>query len=419
MIDGFDSYDMNDIKSPLDRLPSIIRQPSFFGDTPLTFPSTETDGKGKQKGPDGGKPTTTTTTTTAEKDVEDPRARKDSVMTGVEGSTSGSSSVSVSSVSSRKRPAVTVRKRVLGVDEKGESSRSAREVPRAYDNDGNKEKDTGKGSVGNSFGEIWPSRPIPRDSNAAAPNNALQLAPRPSTVAPRRSRFVEGLEGLEGVRTEAVGRTPAEVCQRICLPDQTRTAAKGHGVIEQYFPPAVTPQEEPQAAPEKDEVAPATPSPKWCHHDGGCLQRKGRRRRNLARAVVRLVKKPTRWNREDKGKKRAACEICGDDTRLDLRDCGRDEEAREVKDGSSVAAEVAAMLSQLYDRDEAESSRRCSVCGQKVGEELVWERDEDSREERSDGTTLGSRDDAMDSSSKAAVGLTEIPEAWWTRRFRR
>ncbi|KZL85163.1 hypothetical protein CI238_02985 [Colletotrichum incanum] len=418
MIDDFDSYDMNDIKSPLDRLPSLIRHPSFFGDTPLSFPSTETNGKSKQKGPDGGGGGSGKSTTT-EKADGDTRARKDSVMTGVEGSTSGSSSVSVSSILSCRRPAVTVRKRVLDVDEKGESSRSAQEVLRAYGDDRNKEKDKGKdkgeGSVDNDFGDIWLSRPVPPGSNAPAPKNALQLALKPSTVAPRRSRFVEG---LEGVRTEAVGRTSAEVRQRISLPGPARTAAEGVDLIKQYFPPAVTQQKEPQAALGKDTLAPATPSSEWCHHDGGCLQRKGRRRRNLARAVVRLAKKPIRWNREDKGKKRAACEICGDDTRLDLRDWRRDKDARESKGDSSVATDVAEMLSQLYDGDEAESSRRCSVCGQKVDEGLVWERDEDSPGERSEGTTLGSKDDPIDSSSKAAVGRTEIPEAWWTRRFR-
>ncbi|OHW95800.1 hypothetical protein CSPAE12_05568 [Colletotrichum incanum] len=360
MIDDFDSYDMNDIKSPLDRLPSLIRHPSFFGDTPLSFPSTETNGKSKQKGPDGGGGGSGKSTTT-EKADGDTRARKDSVMTGDKG------------------------------------------------------KDKGEGSVDNDFGDIWLSRPVPPGSNAPAPKNALQLALKPSTVAPRRSRFVEG---LEGVRTEAVGRTSAEVRQRISLPGPARTAAEGVDLIKQYFPPAVTQQKEPQAALGKDTLAPATPSSEWCHHDGGCLQRKGRRRRNLARAVVRLAKKPIRWNREDKGKKRAACEICGDDTRLDLRDWRRDKDARESKGDSSVATDVAEMLSQLYDGDEAESSRRCSVCGQKVDEGLVWERDEDSPGERSEGTTLGSKDDPIDSSSKAAVGRTEIPEAWWTRRFR-
>ncbi|GKT41978.1 uncharacterized protein ColSpa_02159 [Colletotrichum spaethianum] len=405
MIDGVDSYDMRNIKSPLKRLPSIIRHPSFLGDALPPF------GKGKQKGPDGGGESTT-----ADRVGEDPKVRKDSVMTGIGGSMSGSSSVSVSSVSSCKRPAVTVKKRVLGVDEKGESSRSEQEALGPISDDRFKEKGKGKGkdSVGDDLREACSPRPVPREPNVVAPKTALQLAPKPSTVAPRRSRFVED---LEDVWTEAAGWTPAEVCQRICLPGPTRPAAKDD-LIKLYFPPVVAQKKKPQAILDDSAPASVTPSSGWCHHDGGCLQKKGRRRRNLTRAVMRLAKKPTRWNKEDKGKKRAACEICGDDTRLDLRDWKRREDAQEPEGDASVAAELTAMLSRLYDRDEAESSWRCSVCGQEAGEDLTWERDEDAREEKNGETTLGSKDIETDSSLEAAVSLTEIPEAWWTRRFR-
>ncbi|KAK1964150.1 hypothetical protein LY78DRAFT_168778 [Colletotrichum sublineola] len=373
MIDDFGSYDMSNIMSPLDRLPSIIRRPSFL--------STGTTDGGGSKGKLGA----------TEKGDQSPRGRKDSVMTGVYGSGSVSSaSVSVSSVVSCKRPMVTVRKRVLGVDEKGESSRSVKEAlgPR----DDAREKD-------------------------------------PSSAAPRRSRFVEN---LQGVQAEAVGRTPAEVCQQICLPEPAGTAAKGAGVVKLYFPPAVAmpvrpPKKElPLPILGKDYLlAPTTSSPgSLCHHDGACVRKEVRRRKKFTRAVVRLATKPARWRREDKGKRRAACEVCGDDAPPGLRGGwergrGRDGVALGSEGCSDAADEVAQLMSLLYDKDESENSQRYSGCGQKVDEEMVWEEDEYARmEKKSDGATLGSKEAAGSGSKAVAAGLTEMPEAWWMRRFR-
>ncbi|KAK1981442.1 hypothetical protein LZ30DRAFT_592701 [Colletotrichum cereale] len=398
MVD-FGSYDMSDIMSPLDRLPYIIRRPSFFGDAPSSFLSMGMD-DGGIKGKSGAK------------GDESPRGRKDSVMTGVYGSTSGSSaSVSVLSVVSCKKPAVTVRKRVLGVDEKGESSRSAEESLRPREgsrNDGHKATAKAKGRHGGD------------DTREKAP----------SPVAPRRSRFVED---LGGVRAEAVDRTPAEVCQQVCLPDPPGTAAKGDGSVKLYFPPAAAvPLQKERRRPVLEQgyshapaPAPTPPSPGWlCHHDGACLGKKGRRRRKFAQAVVRLTTKPARWRKGDKGKSRAACEVCGDDAPPDLRgswERGRDGAAPGSEGGSDAADEVAELLSLLYDRDEAESSRRCSGCGQKVCEELVPEEDDgdgraEGEKEESDKIMLGSKEEAADPGSKAAAaGFTAMPEAWWTR----
>ncbi|KAK6226899.1 hypothetical protein QIS74_00454 [Colletotrichum tabaci] len=403
MIVDFDSYDMNDVRSPLDRLPSILRRRSFFGDTPDPLLSTGEVEKGKQKGPDGK------LTTTTEKDDGDLRIRKDSVMTGVEESTSGSSSVSVSSVSSCKRTVVTVRKRVLDVDEEGESSRSAEKgLPDSNDED----NDGGKDDVEDDAAEILSSTAV------------SQPAEKPSTTTPRRSRFVED---LDDVRVETVSRTPAELCQQLCLPEAARDAAKEAAAAALYFPPIIAAQLESQAA-RDDDAKDCHPSHEWRHYDGGCSQKKGQRRRvqALARAMVKLAKTPARWRKEDKGKKRAVCDICGEDICLDLqgwaRDSGRAQEARGADD-ESVAVEVAELLGQLYDRDEAESRRRCGVCGQKVDEDLGWEKDGggDAREPKGDdGAMFGSSGEegfTADSVAKAVI-ITEMPEAWWTRRFR-
>ncbi|KAJ0160354.1 hypothetical protein CTA2_8117, partial [Colletotrichum tanaceti] len=363
MIADFDSYDMNDVRSPLDRLPSILRRRSFFGDTPDPLLSTGKVGKGKQTGPDGKQ------TSTTEKGDGDPRIRKDSVMTGVEESTTGSSSVSVSSVSvssvsSCKRTVVTVRKRVLDVDEEGESSRSAAEgLP--GNNDEDEDSDGGKGDVEDDAAETLSSTAV------------SQPAEKPSIATPRRSRFVED---LDDVWVETVCRTPAELCQQLCLLEAARDAAKEAASAALYFPPVIAAQHESQAA-RDDDANDGRPSHEWRHYDGGCWQKKGQRRRvqALARAVVRLAKTPARWRKEDKGKKRAVCGICGEDICLDLRrwaqDSGTAQEAGGAGDESDVAAEVAELLGQLYDRDEAESRGRCGVCGQKVDEDLGWEKD--------------------------------------------
>ncbi|KAK1996367.1 hypothetical protein LX36DRAFT_120464 [Colletotrichum falcatum] len=395
MVEDLGSYDMGDIMSPMDQLPSIIRRPSFFGDAPSFFLSMgTTDGGG---GRSKGKPGTT------EKGDESPRGRKDSVMTGVYGSGSGSSaSVSVSSVVSCKRPVVTVRKRVLGVDEKGESSRSAGGALGPRGGSGRGDKHKAKGRDGGGGGD---------DTREKAP----------TSVAPRHSRFVED---LDDVRAEAVGRTPAEVCQQICLPEPVGTAAKGAGSAKLHFPPAaaisVPPPPSGLGKGRPPASAPATSSPGWlCHHDGACARKKGRRRRKFTRAVVRLATKPARWRREDKGKRRAACEVCGDDAPPDLRsgwERGRDGVAPRTEGAADEAAEL---LSLLYDKDETESSRRCSGCGQKVGEGLAWEGgDKDARAEKRDGATLGLEEAADPGSEAVAVDVMDIPEAWWTREFR-
>ncbi|EFQ26184.1 hypothetical protein CGRA01v4_05245 [Colletotrichum graminicola] len=396
MIDDFSSYDMSDIFSPLEGLPSIIRLSSFFGDAPSFFLLTGTTDGSK------GKPGA------MEKGDESPRGRKDSVMMGVYGSGSGSSasasaSASASSVASCKKPAVTVRKRVLGVDEKGESSCSAKGVLSPCD--GSRDD---KHKIKDEDGDE-----VTREKT-------------PGSAVPRRSRFVEDLEGL---RAEAVGRTPAEVCQQICLPEAAGMAAKGAGSVKLHFPPAVA---IPVPPPKKELPRPAlkegrpplstTSSPgRLCHHDGACVRKKGRRRRKFAQAVVRLATKPARWRREDKGKRRAACEVCGDDAPPDLRsgwEQGQDGVAPGSDGDSGAADEVAELLSLLYDKDETKSSRRCSGCGQKVGEELMWEGDEDARMKMSDGTTLGLKEEAANQDSKdVAASLMEMPEAWWTRQF--
>ncbi|KAK1600245.1 uncharacterized protein LY79DRAFT_664568 [Colletotrichum navitas] len=392
MIDDFSSYDMSDIIPPLEGLPSIIRLSSFFGDAPSFLSTGATDGS-------EGKPGE------MEKGDKSPRGRKDSVMMEVYGSGSGSSaSASASSVASCKKPVVTVRKRVLGVDEKGESSRSAEGVLSPWDgskDDEHKIKD--------------------KDSDDDTREKA------PGSAAPRRSRFVEDLEGL---RAEVVGRTPAEMCQQICLPEAAGMAAKGAGSVKLCFPPDVA---IPVPPPKKELLQPAlkegrpppstTSSPgRLCHHDGACVRKKGRRRRKFARAVVRLATKPARWRREDKGKRRAACEVCGDDTPPDLRsgwEQGQDGVAPGSDGDSGAADEIAELLSLLYDKDETESSWRCSGCGQKVGEELMWEGDEDARMKKTDGTTPGLKEETVNQDSEnVAAGLMEMPEAWWARHFR-
>ncbi|CCF45386.1 hypothetical protein CH063_03586, partial [Colletotrichum higginsianum] len=268
---------MNDVRSPLDRLPSILRRRSFFGDTPDPLLSTGEVEKGKQKGPDGKLATTT------EKDDGDLR-----------------------------------------------------------DNDG------GKDDVEDDAAEILSSTAV------------SQPAEKPSTATPRRSRFVED---LDDVRVETVSRTPAELCQQLCLLEAARDAAREAASAALYFPPVIAAQQESQAA-RDDDANDGRSSHEWRHYDGGCSQKKGQRRRvqALARAMVKLAKTPVCWRKEDKGKNRAVCDICGEDICLDLRgwarDSGRAQEARDAGD-ESVAAEVAELLGQLYDRDEAESRRRC------------------------------------------------------------
>ncbi|KAK2050290.1 hypothetical protein LZ31DRAFT_590179 [Colletotrichum somersetense] len=382
MVDDFGSYDMSDIMSPLERLPFIVRRSSFFADAPSFFLATGTTDGSK------GNPGAT------EKGDESPRGRKDSVITGVYGSGSRSSaSVSVSSVASCKKPVVTVRKRILGVDEKGESSRSA------------------QGALG------------PRDGSRD--NNGDKREKASSSAASRRSRFVED---LEDVRPESVSRTPAEVCQQICLPEPAGTAAKSATSASLYFPPAVAipvppPKRElPRPAIGEGHPPPPTASSpgRLCHHDGACARKKGRRRRKFARVVVRLTTKPARWCREDKGKRRAACEVCGDDRPPDLWggwEQGRNGVAPESEGGSGAADVAAELLSLLYDNDETESNRRCSGCGQRVGEGLMWEDGEDTPIEKSDRTILGLKEAANQGSNDVAAGLMEMPEAWWVRQF--
>ncbi|KAK2062556.1 hypothetical protein LY76DRAFT_613533 [Colletotrichum caudatum] len=383
MVDDFGSYDMSDIMSPLERLPFIVRRSSFFADAPSFILATgTTDGSKSKQG-------------ATEKGDESPRGRKDSVITGVYGSGSGSSaSVSVSSVASCKKPVVTVRKRILGVDEEGESSRSAQ-------------------------GALDP-RDGSRDDNGDKREKA------PTSAASRSSRFVED---LEDVQPESVGRTPAEVCQQICLPEPARTAAKSATSAKLYFPPAVAipvppPKRElPRPTIEEGRPSPPTTSSpgRLCHHDGACARKKGRRMRKFARAVVRLATKAAQWRREDKGKRRAACEVCGDDGPPDLWggwEQGRNGVAPGSEDGSGAADEAAELLSLLYDNDETESNQRCGGCGQRVGEGLMWEDGEDAPIEKSDGTILGLKKEAANQDSKdVAAGLMEMPEAWWVRQF--
>ncbi|KAK1729337.1 hypothetical protein CaCOL14_002613 [Colletotrichum acutatum] len=408
--------EMEDLRSPLDRLPLVIQHPSFFENPTQHLSSSRSSSAaghhtcidGTQLSQPDYRPKYVVNDRRARNgvDADDAVERKDSVMTDIadadESLETKTTSLSVSPHSlwsvyssesgggeERTEVMMTVRKLVREFDEEGESSTapSEEEKKKAEEMEMEKRK---------KEREVWqkemdkPQKKMNKKRKKRESATLLSGSPWGGDA-----RWVNGGRGgrnNEGYEAPGIFLQPE--APRPLPPTPTGPVS--------VFPPEPKKRKEEKKAKkekkeaEKDELL-VLPKVPWCHQSGGCRQKRGRRRRKMAGFAARSVDLlrrlfggESREKKDKKGKGRARCRICGDELGFAV------ERAKWQEDRDAAAAAAG---------DKESSS---GACGRTL--EADTDRKDMDRAE-ADITAVA---ECESRSTLAAVRLTKIPEAWWT-----